>query len=245
MPTILISGAASGLGNAFLQAYATDADNKIIAIDLRPINPSIVKSVHAAVETHQVDVTSNTSLNRFLGSLSNTSIDLVIHCVGVRGLVPSIETQYPNHVARAETLEAMDMDTMLQAFQINAAGTFALMRGLMDNLQQASNSEKPAKVVIMGSRMGSMTANTTGAAYAYRASKAALNAIVKSFSIDIPDVVFTIFHPGRVETGLVKCREEGAIEADESVKSMLPLISQLGLKNSGTFLDRFGEKIEW
>jgi NAD(P)-dependent dehydrogenase (short-subunit alcohol dehydrogenase family) len=41
-----------------------------------------------------------------------------------------------------------------------------------------------AKVVVMSSRMGSIASNTTGGGYAYRASKAAVNAIVKSFSVD-------------------------------------------------------------
>lgn len=87
--------------------------------------------------------------------------------------------------------------------------------------------------------------NTTGSAYAYRASKAALNAIIKSFSIDVPEVVFTILHPGRVESGLVMCKEEGAISAEESVRTMVPLIGGFGKEDSGRFMDRFGERIEW
>lgn len=87
--------------------------------------------------------------------------------------------------------------------------------------------------------------NTTGSAYAYRASKAALNAVVKSFSIDVPEVIFTVLHPGRVESGLVMCKEEGAISAEESVGVMVPLIERLDKTCSGTFMDRFGEKVEW
>lgn len=87
--------------------------------------------------------------------------------------------------------------------------------------------------------------NTTGSAYAYRASKAALNAIIKSFSIDVPQVLWVIMHPGRVESGLVMCKEEGAISAEESVGCMVPLIEGFGKGDSGRFLDRFGGTIEW
>ncbi|KAK5144086.1 hypothetical protein LTR16_012827, partial [Cryomyces antarcticus] len=81
----------------------------------------------------------------------------------------------------------MDVETMTQALQVNVVGSFLLMRALVPNLGKA----KGARCVVMGSRMGSVGANDDGGAYAYRASKAGLNALVKSFAIDVPDVVFT------------------------------------------------------
>lgn len=247
MPITLISGAASGLGHAFLQAYAANPTNHIIAIDRSPIQTSTLQNVKAKIDTYTVDVTSKDSLDLFLlNHIKSKAINLFIHCVGIRGLVPAVEKEYPNDVANAETLEVMDEETMAHTFNINVIGTFSLLKGVRNSLVLGGReSGTPGKVVIMGSRMGSMGANTTGSAYAYRASKAALNAVVKSFSIDVPDVIFTILHPGRVESGLVMCREEGAIEADESVAEMLPLINNLEKKDSGTFMDRFGGKIDW
>jgi NAD(P)-dependent dehydrogenase (short-subunit alcohol dehydrogenase family) len=243
--TILISGAASGLGQAFLDAYASDPEAIIIAVDRVHIDVSRFHNLN--VTPIQVDVTSEQSIKLLQEYLCDkVSIDLVIHSAGVRGLVPSIESEYPEDVARAETLDAMNADTMIRTFQINTLGTFMLIRALLPHLHRPTDkSGQPAKVIIMGSRMGSMGYNTTGSAYAYRASKAALNAVIKSFSIDIPDVIFSVLHPGRVESGLVKCREEGAIEAEESVRDMLGLIEKFGKKESGKFFDRFGESIEW
>ena len=93
--------------------------------------------------------------------------------------------------------------------------------------------------------MGSVAANVGGSGYAYRASKAALNAVLKSFSIDVPGVAWVLCHPGRVESGLVRYREEGAISAEESIQGLCPLIDGWGLDNSGKFYDRFGGTIEW
>ena len=106
------------------------------------------------------------------------------------------------------------------------------------------------KVIIMSSRMGSLANNAkpnaaAGSAYAYRASKAALNMIVRSFAVDVPEVVFVLCHPGRVETKLVKGREEGAIEAGESVREILPLIDRWCEGDSGKYYDRFGAAIAW
>jgi len=69
--------------------------------------------------------------------------------------------------------------------------------------------------------------------------------LVRSFAVDVPGVVFVLCHPGRVETGLVRGREEGAIEAEESVGGLVPLIEGWGVGDSGGFYDRFGGVVEW
>ena len=125
-------------------------------------------------------------------------------------------------------------------------GTFTLLKHLLPLLRR--DAARPPRVVVMSSRMGSISYNTAGGAYAYRASKAALNAIMKSFSIDVPDVCFACVHPGRVETGLVKTREEGAISTQESMETMLDVIGKLGVEGglkSGCFVDRWGKDIGW
>jgi NAD(P)-dependent dehydrogenase (short-subunit alcohol dehydrogenase family) len=95
--------------------------------------------------------------------------------------------------------------------------------------------------------MGSISANTAGGGYAYRASKAALNAVVKSFVIDVPHVQFLMLHPGRVETGLVEWKEEGAIGVQESVRDCMQVLSKMEEEEweSGRLVDRFGVVIPW
>ncbi|KAG9566754.1 NAD(P)-binding protein, partial [Aureobasidium melanogenum] len=241
MPTILISGAASGLGRAFLEAYSHEETNTLIAIDREQIHLSANQNLAATITSHIVDVTDERSINDLATALKGTPIDIFVHSVGIRGLVPAVENAQPDSVAAAETLDVMDLSTLMHTFQVNAAGTFLLIRALLPNLRRA----KAAKVVVMSSRMGSLGYNTTGSAYAYRASKAALNAMVKSFSIDVPEVVFVLCHPGRVESRLVKYKEEGAISAEESVLGLLPLVQAWDKDNSGQFYDRFGQTIVW
>ena len=241
MSSILISGAANGLGAAFVEAYAKQSSNSIIAIDRSPIHAQA-----SNVESYTVDVTDERSIIAFQQSISARPIDLFIHSAGIRGLVPAMEDQKPDDVAACETVDVMDTATLTRAFEINSIGTFALIRALLANLRAASNP----KVITMSSRMGSLGNNerpirAAGSAYAYRASKAAQNAIVRSFAVDFPEVTFVMCHPGRVETKLVRCVEEGAISAAESVEAMLPLIEGWSGKDSGRFYDRFGDVIQW
>ena len=244
MSTILVSGAASGLGLAFLKAYAsTDTPTTLIAIDKDPIPTEEIKHGNEGSKlfTHQIDITSQSSIDEMVSKISNLPIDMIIHSAGIRGLVPSQEDVHPGDVAACETLSVMDLDTLLRTFHINVAGTFMLVRALLPNLKHSPAS----KVIVMSSRMGSVGQNTSGSAYAYRASKAALNATIKSLSLDVPEVSFVLCHPGRVETNLVRCKEEGAISADESVQGLLPLIAKWNEEDTGKFYDRFGDPILW
>lgn len=145
----------------------------------------------------------------------------------------------------------------METFEINAVGTFLVLRAVVDSLRATvrlrggagagpGSTKSPPQVIVMGSRMGSIGHHTDqGGGYAYRASKAALNAVVKSFSVDVPEVIWTIIHPGRVKTGLVDIEEEGAMNVDESIGDCVRLIERLEPKDSGTLVDRFGKPIPW
>lgn len=58
-------------------------------------------------------------------------------------------------------------------------------------------------------------------------------------------MTFLLLHPGRVETGLVGWKEEGAISVEESLADCIRVIDQEGRLESGAFVDRFGVQIEW
>ena len=146
-------------------------------------------------------------------------------------------------VAKAETVDVMTVQTMQNTFNVNTLGTLLLLRALIPKLRPGGN----AKVIIMGSRMGSVGHNTIGRDYAYRASKAARNAIVKSFSVDGLEVTFVIVHPGRVESSLIgkDVIESGAISTEESVRDLLGLMQIWKREDSGRFVDRRGVDIPW
>lgn len=241
MKTVLVSGAANGLGAAFVEAYRSYPDVGIITIDISSTSTS-----HENVESFAVDVADESSIATFVRQIKGRPVDLVIHSAGIRGLVPARENQFPDDVPLCETLDVMDTATLNRTFQINAVGTFSLLRSLLPNLRAA----KDPKVVIMSSRMGSISNNElpnkdAGSAYAYRASKAALNMMIRSFAVDIPEVSFILCHPGRVETKLVRCKEAGAITPEESIQSIMPLVEAWGSKDSGKYYDRFGQIIPW
>ncbi|MCJ1256307.1 hypothetical protein MMC24_004128 [Lignoscripta atroalba] len=243
MPTIVISGAGSGIGHTFLKTLSSDPSNTIYALDI-----TFSEEVRGDnITRHTVDTSSPESVADFSSALGSQPIDMFIHSAAVRGLVPSV-TEKEDDPGAAETMDVMDVPTFTKTLQINTLGSFLLIRALIPNLKAAASSSTRTipKVVIMGSRMGSVGANNTGSAYAYRASKAGLNAIAKSFSVDVPEVCFTVLHPGRVESRMVpNVREEGAVDAEDAVEEMMPIIKGLEKKDTGKFYFRDGGVIEW
>lgn len=265
VPTILITGAFSGLGRAFFEHFATASHNKsshdaplafkVIGIDKQPWpdqegNPQPIH-IHGPNSVYvQADITRpphelEALTRKWIGP--DSPLTLVIHSAGVRGLVPSVPLRTSADVASAETLGVMDASTMMGTFEVNVVGALNVVTAVLPGLRVAAARGLRPRVVVMSSRMGSVAANSTGGGYAYRASKAALNAVVRSLSVDVPEVCFALVHPGRVETGLVSVREDGAMTCEESLSTMLPVLERLGEGHlrSGCFVDRFGVEIPW
>lgn len=265
VPTILITGAFSGLGRAFFEHFATGSRKesshgeaqyfKVVVIDRQPWLDQDGKPqtshIHGPRSVYvQVDITSprhelEALLRKWIGE--EAPLSLVVHSAGVRGLVSAVELRKSDDVAAAETLYVMDAATMMSTYEINVVGTFNVLTAVLPNLRLAAARGLKPKVAVMGSRNGSIVVNDKGGAYAYRASKVALNVVVKSMSIDVPEVCFALIHPGRVETGLVSVKEDGAITCEESLETMVPVLDRLGEGHltSGCFVDRFGVTIPW
>ena len=97
----------------------------------------------------------------------------------------------------------------------------------------------------MSSKMGSMADNGYGGSYIYRSSKAALNSVVKSLSIDLreQDIISVALHPGWVKTEMGG--PDAEITSRESVTQIFKHLSNLTIKDTGRFIDIDGSDIPW
>ena len=154
MPTILISGAGSGIGNMFLQHYAKASTNTIHALDVTWSEDVKAHEAAANITTHTVNSASEESLYELAKKLNGVPIDLFIHCAAVRGLNPEVQKKddTPGH---AELLDVVDAEVFKRTLTVNTLGTFLIIRTVLPNLKAA----KHGKVIVMGSGMGSIANN--------------------------------------------------------------------------------------
>ena len=89
-----------------------------------------------------------------------------------------------------------------------------------------------------------ITDNTSGGSYAYRMSKAAVNAAGVSLARDLEGrrIPVVLLHPGMVATSMTGGR---GVPVEESVRGLLSRISELTLETSGTFLHADGRTLPW
>lgn len=262
MENIVVTGAGSGLGKAFVEIFSSSASDSthIFAVDMKFVSADVSKSfpdsgkpvkwMQSHVHQYTVDI-SNPEETVGLGQLldlDERAVDVLVHCAATRAYVSGKPLTTAEELKAADSWDVMDKATMDKAFAVNTTGALLVIQALMPSLKRAAAKAggKPGpRAVALGSRVGSMTDNSSGGMYAYRASKAALHAVIKSFSVDVPDVVFAVLHPGIVATGLEPMRAEGAQEPREAAQKLADVTTALMSKDTGRFIDRFGNDLPW
>lgn len=172
-----------------------------------------------------VDVASAAGAARLKQAVGKRPVDLLINNAGI--------------LVWGDKPGKIDYDGMLRQFQVNALGAVRVTEMLLDDLSAQG------KVAFITSRMGSMGDNTSGGAYGYRMSKAALNAAAVSFARDLATrgVAVAVLHPGMVKTDMIG--GEGDIEPDEAAAGLLARIDELTLETSGQFFHQNGQPLPW
>ncbi len=227
MPTCLITGANRGLGLEFAKQYAADGW-KVIATCRRPEAAEELNALEGDVHVHPLDVTDFARVEALGKTLSGEAIDLLVNNAGVHGprVVPHGSVDYAAwaEVLRANTMAPLKMCAVFEAHVAKS---------------------KKRRMVVLTSLMGSMTDNSSGGAYIYRSSKAALNAVMKSLAADVrgKGISVAMLHPGWVKTDMGGT--EAKIEAFESVAGMREVIDAMSAENTGRFVNYDGKDLPW
>ncbi|WP_207101718.1 SDR family NAD(P)-dependent oxidoreductase [Paracoccus shandongensis] len=147
-----------------------------------------------------------------------------------------------------KTIRALDPDAMARAFAVNAIGPALVMKHFLPLLPR----DRRAVFAALSAKVGSIGDNRLGGWYSYRASKAALNQIIRTGAVELrrthPQAVCAAFHPGTVATGLSQKFAKTGLQVQqpaEAASALLDSIDRLAPEHSGSFLDRFGAPIPW
>ena len=198
-------------------------------------------------------------------------------CAGVRALgrhtVPELDLERPETIARAATelateapyqlivhaagllhrdgikpeksFSAIEPEALQAVFQVNTLGPALVLRHFLPLL------EPRGAMAMLSAKVGSIGDNRLGGWYAYRASKAALNMLIKTAAIELartrPQSRLLSLHPGTVVSGLSQPFRgaTNARPADIAAAQLLTLIDQLTPADSGHFFAYDGERLPW
>lgn len=147
-----------------------------------------------------------------------------------------------------KTWRDLDPDRLAQAFAVNTIGPALLMKHFLPLLARGGK----AVFATLSARVGSIGDNHLGGWYGYRASKAALNQMVRTAAIELkrraPEAVCVALHPGTVESRLSAPFERTGLEIrspDQAAADLVAVIDCLTAADTGTFVDHRGESPPW
>lgn len=184
---VLITGANRGLGLEFTKQYANDGWN-VLACCRHPQSAMALQAIAAAhdnVKIHALDVGDFAQIDALALQLKHESIDLLLNNAGV----------YP-----ASSFGDTNYDEWAGGFKINSMAPLKMAEAFVQHISRSQLK----KIATLSSKMGSIDDNTSGENYSYRASKAAVNMVMKSLSIDLSPYGISVvtLHPGWVQTDM-------------------------------------------
>ncbi|MEM9618476.1 MAG: SDR family NAD(P)-dependent oxidoreductase [Pseudomonadota bacterium] len=222
----LVIGASGGIGAAL--ASAIDAD------------PACANLETLSRSQDDFDILDEAGIHNAAATLRarNESFDLIINATGALEI---------DGVGPEKAFKEVNPDIMGKAFQINAVGAALTIKHFASLLRQGRKSV----FATLSARVGSIGDNRLGGWVSYRASKAALNQIVRCAAIEIArankDAVVAALHPGTIDTPLTQKFAKGRYTAtlEQCAQNLLDVLAALSPKDSGGFFDYAGEEIPW
>ena len=230
MITVLITGANRGIGLELVKHYL-DHGVRVIGTYRKTTRSKELTQMcenHKDLKTLKLDVSSDESLKNFPDKLNGAPIDIFINNAGVFG-------------PRDSSFGNVTEEGWVAALKINAIAPLILTQLIIENLRKGSVK----KLIYITSKMGSIDDNNGGGSYVYRSSKTALNAVVKSISVDLASegIRVALLHPGWVRTDMGG--PKGLIDTNTSVSGMIKVINELEESDSGSFFNYDGAIIPW
>jgi len=226
--TAIILGASGGIGSAFLNVLENSGHHDTVLGFSRSSRPSLQLQDEASIR----------ACAEHAGSL-NGDVRLIFDATGALTL---------DGIGPEKSMRDLDPEVLAQSFAVNAVGPALLMKHFLPLLPRTSR----CVFATLSARVGSIGDNRLGGWYSYRASKAALNQLVRSASVELarrnPQAICVVMHPGTVRTSLTEGFAKTGLEVQEPLEAarrIFDVIQKLTPSQSGGFFDQLGRPVPW
>ncbi len=230
MPTLLITGANRGIGLELCKQYLNESWD-VHACCRKPKKAKELNELadkNNTLTIHELEVTKEKQMDALKKALKDKPVDILINNAGV-------------HALGASQFGKTDDEAWEEAVAVNLIAPMKMMEHFVENIAMSDKK----LIASMSSKMGSMNDNGSGGAYAYRATKAALNAVMVSAAHDLRhlDITALILHPGWVRTDMGGPHGETSVE--QSGEMLRKILDECDITDSGKFFDIDGTVIPW
>jgi len=243
--TALVQGASRGIGLGLVRRLLDEKRfARVIATCRDPEGASQLQALAGPrLAIHALDVTRPDELRALADRLGADRLrpNLVVNAAGILhepGLAPE------------KKLEDLEATALERVFAVNAFGPILLLKHLRAHLARRDK----AVFAAISARVGSIGDNRLGGWYAYRASKAALNQLLRTAAIELGrrnrNVIVAALHPGTTDTGLSEPFQANVpagklFSVDRTCGYLLEVIDGLDPAASGGFFAWDGKPIDW
>jgi len=223
----VVFGAGGGIGGALVNAIKAAEKFKQVVSFSRSSTPSI-------------DLLDEASLERAAAFAADQGeLRLVIDATGFL----HDDQQKPE-----KSWRQLDAANLARAFSLNAIGPALIMKHVLPRLPRSGKSV----FATLSARVGSIGDNRLGGWYSYRASKAALNQLVRTAAVELarrsPNAICVALHPGTVATALSAPFAATGLEVHPpkaAARHLLAVVDQLTADANGGFFDWSSQPVPW
>lgn len=246
--SVCITGGNRGIGLELVRQFLNlpQGPNHVFATCRNPESASdliALKSAHPGkLHILQLEITNYESFPKIASDIQEIvgedGLNLLINNAGI--------------LPMQRYLEDAQIETMMEAFQVNCVAPMFLTRALLPLLEKSASKNKDspmgigrAGVVQMSSSIGSINENASGRLYAYRTSKAALNMVMKTMSLEFKSkgIITICMHPGHVQTDMGG--KSATLTAQDCVSQMIDTLQKMNEKDHGCFLRYNYTSVSW
>lgn len=235
---IAIIGASGSIGSEFVKQLAQDEQVKSIFAFSR----LKTEFENSKIQSCLIDIEDEESVKLCANKASaKSNLDIVIVATGML---------HDQNIQPEKSLKDLSKEKFEKLFSINTIAPAIIAKHFLPKL----NKERKSVFSAISARVGSISDNHLGGWYAYRASKSALNMILKNASIEInrsnKNAIIIGLHPGTVDSKLSK-PFQGAVKQEKlftpkySVEKLLQVIKNAKPSDSGNLIDFNGITIEF
>lgn len=228
-------GSTGGIGRALCLALAERGCETIYAGSRDGLDPAGPGFVPFAF-----DLTDETSIAAAAAQMKDDPPEWVIVATGVLTL--------PDGTGPERTFKRLNPDAMAQVFALNTIGPALIAKHILPLIPRKERFVFAA----ISARVGSISDNGLGGWHSYRASKAALNMLLKNFALEMgrthEDAVVVGLHPGTVDSALSQPFQSNLPDGQltpprEAAGNLLSVLSSLGAEDSGKVFDFAGKEV--